>query len=560
MRDKFLVCSYVEGKGFLVVSELSAEGAVKTVKTQEEIEREMAGDDSAEYLFVQDKTGELDFSVEANGLPVYREGEDGELVLVSEGRNRIVGVIDAVIGSKLLYEVIDAYGKASGKELSFDELVRDNYIVTPFVGDSGKYRALLEKIAERKRVITENPNYFEGEARSRLTGQDCAVYSDECYGTEYFTVVRSFNHCASGVCTLSNRVNKVFIELKSLKSAGIRVLDLSGCSCLKQFILTTSRSSSKSDTPITIIFNEMYCDGLDARIHVEGANLKFIGLTSVSELNIVDSHIEGFSDLRVTPLYRAKNDVDIHNSTGFNRLKIDLSMGKQASAYIRGIDANEIELIGNGQGIGENSFVTALKVSKCKELTRLTVNGVGVCALQELTKSFFDLPKLASFSLYAHMLRFTVGQSERQNVYNLTFGSTALRELVLSAEYTTRGAKWLKVGYDKRVNLSLPTSLREFVVPMNLTDECLNLLALTSSYKGLFMDGDKLTLDLGNVENYGFYPIFVRSGGKVSLRVPSCIDRVVDTRGNLHDFNFRLIVHKGTEVADSVKGAVVRCE
>ena len=57
MRDKFLVCSYVEGKGFLVVSELSAEGAVKT---QEEIEREMAGDDSAEYLFVRDKAGELD--------------------------------------------------------------------------------------------------------------------------------------------------------------------------------------------------------------------------------------------------------------------------------------------------------------------------------------------------------------------------------------------------------------------------------------------------------------------------------------------------------------------
>ena len=557
MRDKFLVCSYVEDKRFLVVSELSAEGVVKT---REEIERDMAGKDSAEYLFVRDKTGELDFSIEANGLPVYREGEDGELTLVSKGRNRIVGVIDEVIGSKLLYKVIDAYGKASVKELSFDEIARYNYIVTPFIGDSGKYRALLEKIAERKRVITENPNYFEGEARSRFTGQDCAVYEDERISGGYVTVVRSFNRCESGVCKLSNRVNKVFIELKSLKSAGIRVLDLSECACLKQFILTTSRSSSKSDTPITIIFNERYCDGLDARIHVEGANLKFIGLTSVSELNIVDSHIEGFSDLRVTPLYRAKNDVDIHNSTGFNRLKIDLSMGKQASAYIRGIDANEIELIGNGQGIGENSFVTALKVSKCKELTRLTVNGVGVCALQELTKSFFDLPKLASFSLYAHMLRFTVGQSERQNVYNLTFGSTALRELVLSAEYTTRGAKWLKVGYDKRVNLSLPTSLREFVVPMNLTDECLNLLALTSSYKGLFMDGDKLTLDLGNVENYGFYPIFVRSGGKVSLRVPSCIDRVVDTRGNLHDFNFRLIVHKGTEVADSVKGAVVRCE
>ena len=559
MRDKFLVCSYVEGKGFLVVSELSAEGAVKT---QEEIEREMTGDGSAEYLFVRDKTGGLDFSAEANCLPVYREGEDGELTLVSKGRNRIVGVIDEVIGSKLLYKVIDAYGKASVKELSFDELARDNYIVMPFIRASGKYRALLEKIAERKRVISENPNYFTGEARSRFTGQDCAVYEDERarFSGDYVTVIRSFKHCESGVCKLSNRVNAVFIELKSLKSAGIRVLDLSECSCLKQFILTTSRSSSKSDTPITIVFNERNCDGLDARIHVEGANLKFIGLTSVSELTVADSHIEGFSDLTVTPLYRVKGEVNIHNSTGFNRLKIDLSACNNASAYIRGTDAKEVEIIGNGQGIGETSCVTAFTVSKCKELTRLTVGGVGVCALQELTKSFFDLPKLVSFSLYAHMLRFTVEKWERQNVYNLTFGSTALRELVLSAEYTTRGAKWLKVGYDRRVALSLPNSLKEFVVPMNLTDECLNLLALTSSYKGLFMDGDKLTLDLGNVENYGFYPIFVRSGGKVSLRVPSCIDRVVDTRGNLHDFNFRLTVHKGTEVADSVKGAVVRCD
>ena len=143
MRDKFLVCSYVEGKGFLVVSELSAEGAVKT---QEEIERDMAGKDSAEYLFVRDKTGGLDFSVEANGLPVYREGEDGELALVYEGRNRIIGVIDEVIGSKLLYKVIDAYGKASVKELSFDEIARDNYLIMPFIGDSGKYRSFLDKI------------------------------------------------------------------------------------------------------------------------------------------------------------------------------------------------------------------------------------------------------------------------------------------------------------------------------------------------------------------------------------------------------------------------------
>lgn len=559
MRDKFLVCSYVEDKRFLVVSELSAEGVVKT---REEIERDMAGKDSAKYLFVRDKTGELDFSVEANGLPVYREGEDGELALVYEGRNRIIGVIDEVIGSKLLYKVIDAYGKASVKELSFDEIARDNYIVTPFIGDSGKYRALLEKIAERKRVITENPNYFEGEARSRLTGQDCAVYEDERISGDYVTVVRSFNRCESGVCKLSNRVNKIFIELKSLKSAGIRVLDLSECACLKQFILTTSRSSNRGDTPITIIFNERYCDRLDARIHVEGANLKFIGLTSVSELNIADSHIEGFSDLRVTPLvYRAKNDVDIHNSTGFNRLKLDLSMGgKQASVYIRGIDAKEIEIIGNEQGIGEVSCVTALKVSKCKELTRLTVNGVGVCALQELTKSFFDLPKLASFSLYAHMLRFTVGQSERQNVYNLTFGSTALRELILSAEYTTRGAKWLKVGYDRRVALSLPDSLREFVVPMDLTDECLNLLALTSSYKGLFMDGDKLTLDLGDVDNPDVYSILVTSGGKVNFRVPSCVDRIVDTSGYSRGLKFRLFLHSMTEVDKSVHEEVVRCD
>lgn len=558
MRDKFLVCSYVEGKGFLVVSELSAEGAVKT---QEEIERDMAGKDSAEYLFVRDKTGGLDFSVEANGLPVYREGEDGELALVYEGRNRIIGVIDEVIGSKLLYKVIAAYGKASVKELSFDEIARDNYLIMPFIGDSGKYRSFLDKIEERRRVISENPKYFEEEARSRLVGQDCAVYTEERQGAEFVTVVRSFNPCGSGVCKLSNRVNHVFIELGSFISAGIRVLDLSECSCLTRFILIKV-SVVISESPITIIFNEGYHAGLDARIHVEGANIRFIGLSSVKELKIENSHIEGISALRVTTGSRVHGEVRIKNSTGFNQLKIDLSEneGKEALAYICGVDANEIEIIGSGQGIGETHCVTGLKVAKCKELTRLKVSGVGVCSLQEITRSFCDLPKLVSFSLYAHKLNFTVSQYARQEVFNLTLGSTALRELILSAEYTTRGAKWLKVGYDRRVALSLPDSLREFVVPMDLTDECLNLLALTSSYKGLFMDGDKLTLDLGAVDNPDVYPIFVSSGGKANFRVPSCVDKIVDTSIYSCDLKFRLFLHSRTEVADSVVEEVVSCD
>jgi hypothetical protein len=556
MRDKFLVCSYVEGSGFLVVSELSAEGAVKT---QEEIEREMAGDDSAEYLFVRDKAGELDFSIEANGLSVYREGEDGKLTLVSEGRNRIIGVIDEVIGSKLLYMVIDAYGKASGKELSFDEIARDNYIVTPFVGDSSKYRALLEKIAERKRVITENPNYFEGEARSRLTGKDCAVYSDECYGTEYFTVVRSFNHCASGVCTLSNRVNHAFIGLDKLNSAGIRVLDLSACSCLTR-VSITKLSGAISESPITIIFNEKYHSKLTARINVEWSNTRFIGLSSVTVMDIVNSHIEGISALRVTLGSQVHGRVSIRDSTGVNSLKIELSEAKEARVEISRIDAQEIEIIGSGQGIEEDFNNTAFSVSNCRELTRLTVRGVGVCTLKGLTKSFFDLPKMVSFSLYAHMLQFIVRQDERMNVFSLTLGSTSLREFVLSAEYTTRGAKWLKVGYDKRVNLSIPTALKDFVVPMTLTDDCLDLLALTSSYSGLFMAGDKLMLDLEHVCNPDIYPILITSGGKVNFRVPSCVDKIIDSIGYWRSIDFRLILHSGTEVDKSVHEEVVRCD
>lgn len=556
MRDKFLVCSYVEGSGFLVVSEMSAEGAVKT---QEEIEREMAGDDSAEYRFVRDKAGELDFSIEANGLSVYREGEDGKLTLVSEGRNRIIGVIDAVIGSKLLYKVVDAYGKASGKELSFDELARDNYLVTPFVGDSGKYRALLEKIAERKRVITENPNYFEGEARSRLTGQDCAVYSDECHGTEYFTVVRSFNHCASGVCTLSNRVNHAFIGLDKLNSAGIRVLDLSACSCLTR-VSITKLSGAISESPITIIFNEKYHSKLTARINVEWSNIRFIGLSSVTVMDIVNSHIEGISALRVTLGSQVHGRVSIRDSTGFNSLKIELSEAKEARVEISRIDAQEIEIIGSGQGIEEDFKDIAFSVSNCRELTRLTVRGVGVCTLKGLTKSFFDLPKMVSFSLYAHMLQFIVAQDERMNVFSLTLGSTSLRELVLSAKYTTRGAKWLKVGYDKRVNLSIPTTLKDFVVPMTLTDECLDLLALTSSYSGLFMAGDRLMLDLEHVCNPDIYPILVTSDSKINFRVPSCVEKIIDSIGYWRSVGFRLILHSRTEVDKSVHEEVVRCD
>lgn len=435
----------------------------------------------------------------------------------------------------------------------------------PFIGDSGKYRSFLDKIAERKRVISENPKYFESEARSRLTGSDCAVYTEERQGTEYVTVVRSFSHCENGVCKLSNRANHVVIVLDSFKLAGVRVLDLSECSCLTRLIITSMGKfvGGNNESPINIIFNEQYHKELDTRLRFDGANLKFIGLSSIRELrelDIANSHIEGLSALRVPLGGRVRGEVRITNSTGFSQLKLDVSGSEKASVYIRGIDAKEIEIVGSGQGIGKDFNDTTFSVSNCRELTRLTVRGVGLCTLKGLMQSFFELPKMVSFSLYAHMLQFTVGQDERMNVFSLTLGSISLRELVLSAEYTTRGATWLKVGYDKRVNLSIPTALNEFVVPMALTDDCLNLLALTSSYNGLFMAGDKLMLDLENVCNSDIYPILVTSGGKVNFRVPSCVDKIVDLIGYWRIIDLRLILHSGTEVDKSVHEEVVRCD
>ncbi len=547
-RDERYVLLYVEGKGYLV-RELSPPRV--TLVTQDEIER-----NKEEYLFVKDKAGEVDFSVEANGLPVYRE-EGGQLTLLSEGRNRIVDVFNGVsAGSSLKYLVIDSCGKSHTKAISFDELVMGDYFIMPFIGE---YRAILEKVAERKRVILENPSYYKDLARGQFTGQDCAVYSDEHSGTEYVTVVRAFNHCGSGVCTLSNRVNHVFIELAEFNSSGIRVLDLSECSCLTRFSLTNLRGV-RGEAPITIIFNEKYHSKLDARLQLSRANIKFVGLSSASEVEIENSCVEGISELRIISTYWVRGNVSISDSTGFNSLKIALE-DKEARVVISGIDAREIEIIGNGQGIGEVLSVTAFKVSKCKELTRLTVRGVGVCTLKGMKKSFFDLPKMTSFSLYAHMLQFTVDGSDKRNVFSLTFGSISLRELILSAEYTTLGAKWLKVGYDKRVKLSLPTELEEFVVPMTLTEECLNLLALTSSYGGLYMRDGRLTLSLDKINNPDVYPILVTFGEKVNFRVPSCVDMVVDTRACYdRNISFRLILHSRTKIGDEVYSEVVRCD
>lgn len=336
------------------------------------------------------------------------------------------------------------------------------------------------------------------------------------------------------------------------------MLDLSACSCLTR-VSITKLSGAISESPITIIFNEKYHSKLTARINVEWSNIRFIGLSSVTVMDIVNSHIEGISALRVTLGSQVHGRVSIRDSTGFNSLKIELSEAKEARVEISRIDAQEIEIIGSGQGIEEDFNNTAFSVSS-RELTRLTVRGVGVCTLKGLTKSFFDLPKMVSFSLYAHMLQFIVGQDERMNVFSLTLGSTSLRELVLSAEYTTRGAKWLKVGYDKRVNLSIPTALKDFVVPMTLTDDCLDLLALTSSYSGLFMAGDKLMLDLEHVCNPDIYPILITSGGKVNFRVPSCVEKIIDSIGYWRSVGFRLILHSRTEVDKSVHEEVVRCD
>lgn len=321
-------------------------------------------------------------------------------------------------------------------------------------------------------------------------------------------------------------------------AAGVRVLDLSRCTLLKGFRFT---GGENPNNPVTIIFNAKFNYRVYSNIRVIDANVKFIGLRYVSELEAYDSHIEGLSELTFTVPRNSPSDSScllLRDCTGFDSLKVSVGNSIyhcESSIEISGIDAKELEIKMPAVPIDPENF----KIEKCAELEHLTIDDAGEWVLSMLLEKIRLLPKLktASFSFSWFYINYLGGVSSV--IHSLSFGSTVLESLkieaeIVSNEYDSTPEIWC----DSHVKLDLPSELRELITVKEFTEEEKFLLAFICGKTALKRKKDETVLALddfrewdgfddngweGVTHNLKLYPKYTMVDNEQFLHIPKGI-------------------------------------
>ena len=161
------------------------------------------------------------------------------------------------------------------------------------------------------------------------------------------TCLVGFSRCVTGVCRVLDRVDYITTSVDFMVDAGVRVLDLSRCTLLKGFRLT---GRGKNNESVTIIFNEKLNARVSSVIKVTDANIRFVGLNYVCDLEASDSCIEGLSEITFNDPRNFDSDfccLSLCDCTGFESLRVnvgDSAFNLESSITIVGIDAKEIAI------------------------------------------------------------------------------------------------------------------------------------------------------------------------------------------------------------------------
>lgn len=472
---------------------------------------------------------------ESDQLPVYRVKRNGELSLKSQGIRRVFTIGNNL--ESMLVTVIDAVGVLRVERVNLAKLSEGCDRVAFFGGDEPNSRelagALKNKLGEVRRVYGDK-GWELALARNAVTKEDCGKLKP--LGLD--TCLVGFNRCVTGVCRVLDRVDYITTSVDSMVAAGVRVLDLSRCTLLKGFRLTGGENHKNQ---VTVIFNDKFNYSVDSNIRVIDANVKFIGLRYISELEAYDSHIEGLSELTFTAPRNSTSDSSrllLRDCTGFDSLKVnvgDLVYHCESSIEISGIDAKELEIKMHAVPTDPENF----KIDRCAELAHLIIDDAGEWVLSMLLEKIRLLPKLktASFSFSWFYINYLGGV--RSVIHSLSFGSTVLESLkieakIVSNEYSVTPEIWC----DSRIKLDLPSELRELITVKEFTEEEKFLLAFICGKTALKRKNDETVLDLddfrewdgfddngweGVTHNLKLYPKYTMVDNEQFLRIPKGI-------------------------------------
>ena len=474
-------------------------------------------------------------------LPVYRVKRNGELSLKSQGIRRVFTVGNNL--ESMLVTVIDAIGVLRVERVNLAKLSEGYDRVAFFGGDTPNScelaGALITRLGAVRRVYGDK-EWELALARNAVTKEDCGKL--EPLGLD--TCLVGFNRCVTGVCRVLDRVDYITTSIDSMVAAGVRVLDLSRCTLLKGFRFT---GGENPNNPVTIIFNAKFNYRVYSNIRVIDANVKFIGLRYVSELEAYDSHIEGLSELTFTVPRNSPSDSScllLRDCTGFDSLKVSVGNSIyhcESSIEISGIDAKELEIKMPAVPIDPENF----KIEKCAELEHLTIDDAGEWVLSMLLEKIRLLPKLktASFSFSWFYINYLGGVPSV--IHSLSFGSTVLESLKIEAEIVSNEyGVTPEIWCDSHIKLDLPSELRELITVKEFTEEEKFLLAFICGKTALKRKKDETVLALddfrewdgfddggwGGVKpNLKLYPKYTMVDNELYLRIPKGVVSSVDS-------------------------------
>lgn len=477
---------------------------------------------------------------ESDQLPVYRVKRNGELSLKSQGICRVFTICNNL--ESMLVTVIDAVGVLTVECVNLAKLSEGCDRVAFFGGDTPNScelaGALKNKLGEVRSVYGDK-EWELALARNTVTKEDCGMLAP--LGLD--TCLVGFNRCVTGVCLVLDRVDYITIRVDSIVDAGVRVLDLSRCTLLKGFRLT---GRGKNNESVTIIFNEKLNARVSSVIKVTDANIRFVGLNYVCDLEASDSCIEGLSEITFNDPRNFDSDfccLSLCDCTGFESLRVnvgDSAFNLESSITIVGIDAKEIAI----KMYEKKTEAEYFKIVRCAELESLTIDGAGEWYLSDLITKIRLLPKLKRASFDFTLFNIDLLDNKRGVVVNLSLGSTVLESLRICSEYAMdEYSRNPEIWCDSRVKLELPSALLDCVTVKEFTDEERFLLAFTCRTSALKRNGDEIILDLLAIRDwdswdydgwdavkrsFSLYPEYTRVNGELAIHIPKGIVSLVE--------------------------------
>lgn len=310
-----------------------------------------------------DSSNDDRFSFNVSDFPFY-EKKGAVFTRLSLGKYRLFGGFEDFMGGKP-FVGFSGEGEPLCFAPSYDWLKRE-YENVVFCSETDYYADACKRLIFRHLRLVDDKEYQLEEARSKLTGSDCAVKEVVNDGVNVFV----FNPTNNGVCKLLNDIDWLYISESYLLN-GVKVIDASGCKDLRRIKLEGSGDCTFIAPSVTNGFR---------RLSLIQCNV--VGLSKVMFRHEIGD-IEKFS-------------LELKSCTGLDTLSVE------ATGYSGYDDRNAIRIEDKTLRVLAVNAPTLVLCARSfhlmtPRLQSLTVDA-GVLKVSEFYKMLLDTPEVESIS------------------------------------------------------------------------------------------------------------------------------------------------------------------